>query len=283
VSKTRSDIVATCHGVRRCVPSQCHKRGSCRFHFPYLLAPSPLAFVEHSDGKERKRFSPVRNDPWLNQHSKPVLLAWRANQELQPVLDRTTAIKYVSKYVSKPETVSDSYNQALTAFCSRLPRHLPAETAVQSLFEKMTADRDISAQEAGKTRRLQSNVREFERGHRRPSRFARPPPSPSHPTTVPITQIRAGNKSGVPLTLADCHHTQITRNGFRPCRRDLGRSEFASGLLFVALSRCTSFYGLRIQPFDFQRYKRIEKGRHVNARRQEFDRLRALATATISS
>ncbi|KAF8461812.1 hypothetical protein DFH94DRAFT_601919, partial [Russula ochroleuca] len=62
------------------------------------------------------RFSPVRNDPWLNQHSKPVLLAWRANQELQPVLDRTTAIKYVSKYVSKPETVSDSYNQALTAF-----------------------------------------------------------------------------------------------------------------------------------------------------------------------
>ena len=68
--------------------------------------------------------------------------------DLQPVLDRTAAMKYVSKYASKPEVTSDSYHHALTAFCSRLPRHLPAERAVQSLFAKMAADRDISAQEA---------------------------------------------------------------------------------------------------------------------------------------
>ena len=73
---------------------------------------------------------------------------WRANQDLQPVLDQTAAIKYVSKYASKPETLSDSYLQALTTFCNRLPCHLPAERAVQSLFAKMAADRDISTQEA---------------------------------------------------------------------------------------------------------------------------------------
>jgi hypothetical protein len=68
--------------------------------------------------------------------------------DLQPVLDRTAAIKYVSKYASKPEVASDSYHQALGAFCTHLPRHLPAERAAQSLFAKMAADRDISAQEA---------------------------------------------------------------------------------------------------------------------------------------
>jgi hypothetical protein len=68
--------------------------------------------------------------------------------DLQPVLDRTAAIKYVSKYASKPEVASESYHHALAAFCARLPRHLPAERAAQSLFAKMAADRDISAQEA---------------------------------------------------------------------------------------------------------------------------------------
>ena len=64
------------------------------------------------------------------------------------MLDRTVAIKYISKYTSKPETPSDSYLQALTTFCNRLPHHLPVERAVQSLFAKMAADRDISTQEA---------------------------------------------------------------------------------------------------------------------------------------
>jgi hypothetical protein len=58
---------------------------------------------------------------------------------------------------------------------------------------------------------------------------------------------------------------------------DLGRSEFASGLTFVALSRAKTFNGLRVEPFDFSRFQRIQHGRHVDARRDEFDRLRRLA------
>jgi hypothetical protein len=132
-------------GQSRCNPAQCHKRGSCRFHFPYPLSAQPLA---HIDSEARKRFAPTRNDAWLNQHSKAVLLGWRANVDLQPVLDRMAAIRYISKYASKPETVSDSYCSALVDFCSRLPEDQPAENAVQRLFARMAADRDISAQEA---------------------------------------------------------------------------------------------------------------------------------------
>ena len=67
---------------------------------------------------------------------------------MQPVLDREAAIAYISKYASKPEVLSASYHSALTEFCTRLPQDSPAERAVQQLFARMSADRDISAQES---------------------------------------------------------------------------------------------------------------------------------------
>jgi hypothetical protein len=127
---------------------QCFKRGSCRFHFPYPVSDEPRAFIEGNGHHSRKRFAAVCNDPWLNQHAKLVLLGWRANMDMQPILDREAAMTYISKYASKPEALSDSYHTALKEFCSRLPAGLPAESAVQRLFARMAADRDISAQEA---------------------------------------------------------------------------------------------------------------------------------------
>lgn len=62
------------------------------------------AIIKCSTSLDRKWFAPVRNDPWLKQHSKLLLLAWRANMDLQPVLNWNAAIKYVSKYTSKPES-----------------------------------------------------------------------------------------------------------------------------------------------------------------------------------
>ena len=106
--------------------------------------------------------------------------------------------------------------------------------------------------------------------------------SPSRPSVVPITQVRSTNQKGMPLTLAwavTIHKSQgMTLDHVTV---DLGNAEFASGLTFVALSRAKTFNGLRIEPFDFNRFQRIEKGRHVAARRHEFLRLRALA-ATIT-
>lgn len=136
------------HGVRACLSSQCFKKGSCRFHFPYPICVEATASVDGEKEGSRKRFSAERNDPWMNQHSPSVLLAWRANVDLQPVLDKKAAIQYVSKYASKPEVLSQSYREALSDFCSRTPHDVPAERAVQRLFAKMAADRDISAQEA---------------------------------------------------------------------------------------------------------------------------------------
>ena len=67
---------------------------------------------------------------------------------MQPVLDREAARRYISKYASKPEMLSQSYQSILQDFCNRLPGAQPVECAVQRLFAHMAADRDISAQEA---------------------------------------------------------------------------------------------------------------------------------------
>ena len=115
-------------------------------------------------------------------------------------------------------------------------------------------------------------------------KYRGPPLTPLQPTVVPITQVRTGNIKGMPLTLAwaiTIHKSQ----GMTLDRAtvDLGQTEFASGLTFVALSRCKNFHGLRILPFDFERFSSIERGRHVSARRHEFDRLRRLASSTSNS
>jgi len=107
---------------------------------------------------------------------------------------------------------------------------------------------------------------------------------PEQPSVLPITQIRTPNCKGMPLTLAwaiTIHKAQ----GMTMSRVtiDLGHKEFASGLTFVALSRAKSFYGLRVLPFDLDRYSNIGNGKHVEARREEFRRLRHIATTTAAS
>lgn len=101
------------------------------------------------------------------------------------------------------------------------------------------------------------------------------------PTVVPITQVCSRKLKGIPLTLSwaiTIHKSQgMTLDHVTI---DLGDSEYSSGLTFVALSRAKFFLGLRIRPFDFDRFRRITAGKYVLARRSEFTRLRFLAMLT---
>jgi hypothetical protein len=101
------------------------------------------------------------------------------------------------------------------------------------------------------------------------------------PTVVPITHIRTPCFTGVPLTLAwaiTIHKAQgMTMDRVTI---DLGQREFATGMTFVALSRAKCFDGIRLLPFDWNRFERIRNGKHVEARRAEFRRLKELASTT---
>ena len=112
-------------------------------------------------------------------------------------------------------------------------------------------------------------------------KYRGPPLSSAAPTVVPITHIRTPRFTGVPLTLAwaiTIHKAQGMT--MERVTIDLGQREFATGMTFVALSHAKRFNGLRLQPFDWSRFDRIRKGKHVEARRAEFRRLNELAITT---
>lgn len=64
---------------------------------------------------------------------------------------------------------------------------------------------------------------------------------------------------------------------------DLGRKRCALGLIFIALSRAKPFDSLRVHPFYPDRYNGIEKGKHVEARREDFRHLKVHAASLSSS
>lgn len=106
---------------------------------------------------------------------------------------------------------------------------------------------------------------------------------PSTPTVVPITQIRSKHFSGLPLSLSWAIMIHKSQGVSMDCVTiDLGQSEFAAGITFVALSQVRQFDGLCIITFDFDRYRRIKTGVNVLARHEEFRCLCMLAAATIS-
>ena len=64
---------------------------------------------------------------------------------------------------------------------------------------------------------------------------------------------------------------------------DLGRKRCAFGLIFIALSRAKLFDSLRVHPFYPDRYNGIEKGKHVEARCEDFRHLKVHAASLSSS
>ncbi|HEY0652265.1 MAG TPA: AAA family ATPase, partial [Chryseosolibacter sp.] len=99
----------------KCTPNYCQRQRRnangdpigetfCRFGFPKpLRAKSRIEFEEYDNGSVRVKFVSTRNDQRMNQHNKMLLCTWKANCDMQLVLDEEMAIKYMVKYASKPE------------------------------------------------------------------------------------------------------------------------------------------------------------------------------------
>ena len=50
---------------------------------------------------------PERNDQWLNSHIRPVLEVWMANIDIQVIVDNGKVIEYLTKYMTKAETMNE--------------------------------------------------------------------------------------------------------------------------------------------------------------------------------
>jgi hypothetical protein len=141
------------HTVNRC-QRHCCRRGyclrgdACRFGYPKpLLEQSQVV----RDRRGRYVIELARNDARLNPHIKIVLLAWRANMDVQIVVDPDAVRRYVGKYAAKAEQRSAALTATLSSLAESLLErglhHVSALSIWQRFLNGCLVERDYSAQE----------------------------------------------------------------------------------------------------------------------------------------
>ena len=124
----------------------------CRFHFPVeSTSDTKLEFepINTRSGEARYKATVVtkRNDPRLNPHQRLQLQGWRANCDIQIVIDYYACVEYLVKYTSKSETVSSVVKSAFTNVVSSLTGSSDVHTTFKKIMLKTVGNRDYSVQE----------------------------------------------------------------------------------------------------------------------------------------
>ena len=112
--------LANCVQRHVCRPQgYCHNtRGTgCRFGYPKPNEEETKIVFEPigTTGHQKATIVVKRNDQWLNIHSRTMLHHWRANIDLQLILDPHAAMTYMVKYATKPESSGSSMQSIMKA------------------------------------------------------------------------------------------------------------------------------------------------------------------------
>lgn len=107
----------------RCSTSYCLRKKhnetepKCRFNFPFETCTKTSLHFEliHSKdntSKYKVQVTTKRNDSRVNNHQRFQLQGWRANCDIQIVIDYYACVEYLEKYAAKSETKSHLLKQA---------------------------------------------------------------------------------------------------------------------------------------------------------------------------
>jgi ATP-dependent DNA helicase PIF1 len=150
LSDTQQELVELINRVQRHAKcsSYCLRRDKttrqevCRFRFPQDLR--ELTQLIQKEGESWPEFLTKRNDPFLNSYNPTWILGWRANMDFRPVLSPHAAISYISKYVSKAETQSKTYQDILRTVVGQVNDNVRIATVYQKMLSSLVGERDIS-------------------------------------------------------------------------------------------------------------------------------------------
>ena len=97
----------------------------CRFKFPFKLCQNTHIEYEKVNSKNgvnavRPTVVLKRNDSRVNRHQRLQLQAWRANVDIQQIIDYTACLEYIDKYASKAEKISSVVQNAFTSIVQNL-------------------------------------------------------------------------------------------------------------------------------------------------------------------
>ena len=88
-----------------------------------------------------------RNDSRVNRHQRLQLQSWRANCDIQPIIDYNACLEYLAKYASKAEKISDVARDAFVSVFENLKGNEQMRSVIQKLMIKAVGERDFSVQE----------------------------------------------------------------------------------------------------------------------------------------
>ncbi|XP_028394469.1 uncharacterized protein LOC114518663 [Dendronephthya gigantea] len=130
----------------RCSPAYCLKKkrvdlpAECRFGFPKPLQ-EETALIYEVRGKKNKsvhsELQTKRNDERLNSHNRVMLENWRANVDLQVIVDEKACARYMAKYAAKGEPRSKSASDILKLSVSSLQNDDQVSSAIKKAMIKL--------------------------------------------------------------------------------------------------------------------------------------------------
>ncbi len=148
------DLVNSVQRHTRCSAAYCLKKkpgqqeAKCRFEYPRPEQESTMiSFEKLNDGHVRATLTTRRNDPRINSHSRVMLQHWRANVDLQVIVDIHACARYLTKYAAKGEPRSKPVSAIFKSCVENLNSDSDSRRALRSAMLRAVGERDYSAQE----------------------------------------------------------------------------------------------------------------------------------------
>ena len=120
------------------------------YHFDYphpIQQASLLEFEKLSNGTIHAVLTTKRNVPCVNSHNCLMLQHWRANVDIQIIVDVDDCVRYTAKYAAKGEPRSQALSSIFHSSVDRLVDESDPLTGLQSAMLRSVGERDFSAQE----------------------------------------------------------------------------------------------------------------------------------------
>ncbi|XP_020897308.2 uncharacterized protein LOC110236158 [Exaiptasia diaphana] len=160
-SELEDDYINLLNSVQRhtrCSTSYCLRQNGensellCRFKYPFDLANKTHLVFEPVNSKDksikyRAKLVTKRNDSRLNNHQKVQIQGWRANCDIQIIIDQHACVEYLTKYAAKGEPKSPMLTNAFKSVLQSVHLNTKPHKAIKKIMMKTIGERDYSAQE----------------------------------------------------------------------------------------------------------------------------------------
>ena len=156
--KDYEDLLNSVQRHTQCSTAYClHKKQqedelSCRFNFPKECC--EVTHLQYEKLKSRDciehykvKVVTKRNDSRLNNHQRTQLQGWRANCDIQVIIDYHSCLEYIAKYASKAEKISSVAREAFTSVVCQPSNQNDTKRALRKLMMRAVGQRDMSIQE----------------------------------------------------------------------------------------------------------------------------------------